>query len=102
MIKMTEKTSSIFKQVIGGIVIAACSGSMGFGFSQATLGKDVALNRAAIVQYRTDFMDEKNRTDERIFRLTGMMDKQAEQNTEIIRLARELISLIKLQNQLKQ
>jgi len=99
---MSEKSSSIFKQVLIGVVIAACSGSMGYGVSQATLGKDVALNRAALVQMRGDFTQEQTRTDERIFRLTGMMDKQAEQNTEIIRLARELISLIKLQNQMKQ
>lgn len=93
--------SQITKSIIGGLIIAAVSGSMGYGFSQAQISKDVVVMKTNTDLLRLDFVNEQHRTDDRIFRLTELMNKQAEQNTEIIRLSRELVTLIKVQNQVR-
>ena len=85
-----------------GVICSAISGSMAFGISQLNIGKDTALNRQAILNLNQQFIEEKDRTEKRLFHLTEMMEKQTEQNKEMITLAKELISLIKLQNQVNK
>lgn len=95
---MTDLTAKIAI----GVITSAVSGSMAFGISQMAIGKDVALNRQAIVALTAQFVDERERTDKRIFKLSEMMEKITEQNIEVVRLSHELITIIKLQNQIQQ
>ena len=87
---MTEGTKSVWRQIIGGLLIAACSGSLGYGYSQQTIGnqmrdntKDIAANKDAIIA-----------TNHRIDRVADLMEKQMEMN-------RELVTLIRVQQQVK-
>ena len=84
------------------ILLALCSASIGFGASQMTLASEVHVSTAKVEANRKELDDvrialreERASTDARIFELTGLMKEQ-------IRNSTELITLIRVQKQIKE
>ena len=84
-----------------GILLSITMFSLGFGVSQMTLASEVHVNsnrittleRSIIDLHQAD-LDEGHRSDTRIFEAVGLMKELVKQNTE-------LISLIRVQYQIK-
>lgn len=93
--------NKIWTQLFLAVLIAACSGAVGYGFSQREIGIQVAVNTRVIQSLqdadnaiRKDFDAERQRTDTRIVELVGLVK-------EVIKMDTELITLIRVQNQMK-
>ena len=91
---------TLWQQVLVAMLIALCSGSIGFGASQMLIvsevrksANDIVYLKESDVMIRKELSDEHGRTDQRIFTLAGMVTKIIDQNSEVI-------NLVKVQNEL--
>ena len=82
-----------FKSALVGLTIALCSGSFGFGISQATLATEVKLHALAINQIQKDVQQEKDNSERRMERVTSLVESMFRQN-------QDFINLLKVQNEL--
>jgi len=81
---MSERTENIWRQIIGGLLIASCSGSLGYGYSQSSLGIVVKGTEKDIVAlHETDAF-----TNRRVDKLADALAELIKQNTELITLLR--------------
>ena len=90
----------IFSKLTVGGLIAVVSASLGFGLSQASLAREVTRNTSDIHALAEAIKAESGMREaadqmigKSLDRITASMDVQTKQNTE-------LISLIKVQNQI--
>jgi hypothetical protein len=82
-----------WRQIFVAVLIALCSGSMGFGVSQITVVRDVAQAKSDIGYLQKGDVEERQRADARVNMLADLMKEQLKLNTE-------LIGLVKVQNEL--
>jgi hypothetical protein len=89
-------------QVIGGLIIAMCSSMMGYGYSQSTLALIVkAHDRDIIALAKTHDLDVsalRQNDDNCMHRI----DKIAELLNELVKQNTELITLIRIQNNIQK
>lgn len=95
---MSERAGQIGRQVVGGILIALFGTSIGFGLSQSTVGAAVGKQEVQIVglkdsdlAIRSDILDLRRQTDDRMKMVTDLLGKMIEQT-------RELVSVVRVQN----
>jgi hypothetical protein len=84
-----QPTENMFKQIIIGILIAGCSASLGYGYSQSTMGTDVRAHTIQLADLKEMVTITNNRLDKQAVALEGMMD-----------LNKRLVTLIEVQKQL--
>lgn len=89
-------------QVLTGILISACSLSLGFGFSQLMSVQDVREHTVEIRQIKTSVAEERGRTDSRIFQVAELVKAVIEADKERQKTLQEFISVVKVQNELLQ
>lgn len=97
---MTESLHKAGHQIVTHLLTAICAGSLAFGGSQMFVvaevkgnTKDISYLKEADEMIRKEIDNERKRTDDRIFRLAELV-------TNIINQNREIIELVKTQNQI--
>jgi len=83
------KGNSVTTQIIGGLLIAVCSGSIGYGYSQSTLGIVVHGHEKDIQSLRQNDSNTQTiieATNHRIDRVADLMGDLVKQNTELVML----------------
>ena len=98
----------IVQNIAIGCLISLCSGSVGFGISQASIVKQVTENTGEIHHLqkaddaiRAELLQERIRTDTRIFESVNLMKEILKASAEQAKQTTELIQLLKLQNQIR-
>jgi hypothetical protein len=88
------------KQIFAGIFLAAFGAAIGYCVSLSTVVNKVSTNgteidylKKADIQFHIDLVEERKRTDERIFQVASTI-------RESLVLNRELVALVKVQNEL--
>jgi hypothetical protein len=94
----TKRTMN--QKVVTGVLIAACSFSLGFGASQMAIASTVTEHTSEIrglrdtdALIRKELAEERQRTDQRVAQIATLMGEMVRQN-------QEFINLLKVQNQI--
>lgn len=77
---------------INKTLLGLLCGSLGFGLSQLTIASDVRVHSTQILNLRESFLEERQRTDARIFEMVAQMKEQIKVNVTIIQQSQQLIS----------
>lgn len=104
--RSAEEKKGFLTNVIGGTLIAGCCWSLGFGYSQSTLGAVVARTNLsieylkevqnsdrkaaedALARISKDIVDQRLQALENMKQVVGLMSKMTEQNQELIAFLR--------------
>lgn len=89
---MSEYMKHNGPKLLHGFLLTTIGALIGFAVSQITVVAQVSRHDTEIVQFRREFEGEKNRTDQRIYVLVGLVERTIEQN-------KEFVSLIKVQTE---
>ncbi len=97
---MLNGNHALAKQIFGGFIIALFGAAVGYSISLSTVvnkvntnGTEIDYLKKADAQFHVDLVEERKRTDERIFQVANTI-------RESLVLNRELVDLVKVQNEL--
>lgn len=79
-----DSMKTILTQIVGGLLLSLLSASLGYGYSQSTLGIEVRAHSKEIENLKQSDSLTANRVD----KLAAHMDELIKQNTELITLIR--------------
>jgi hypothetical protein len=82
-----------WRQIFVALLIALCSGSLGFGISQMSVIPEVRANKISLENLKDERVEDKKQVDVRISELVGLMNTNMKLNSD-------LIELVRVQNQL--
>jgi hypothetical protein len=90
------------EKIINGILIGLFGASLGFGGSQMAVVGKVAAIEVHLTNLRSEFSEEKKRTDERIFKLADLFKNHNDLVKAAIEQTSRLLATIEAQNKLIQ
>jgi cyclopropane fatty-acyl-phospholipid synthase-like methyltransferase len=95
----SNERRSLLYNVVGGTLIAGCCWSLGYGYSQSTLGSTVAKVSLSIEHLRELQITDRRTLDEADNRLSAALAEQRQNTAEHMRHVVSLMTKMTEQNQ---